>query len=257
LKDALKEQLLALLELQTVDTKVKELEAAIRALPQKLEPMRRDLAKLEAMVAAEKGRVGETETWKKQQEELLAREREQLKLAQSKLSGTRTGKEFNAATREVDFKRKAIAEREAELKKVTEALTSTSTQAGSHDKDVEELRAHLAKEEATIAAKVKELEAEIAAVGGGRGELRARVTPSWLKTYDSLTTKRGYAVSPVVKGSCQGCHMKLPPQLNNILARMESLEVCPRCGRIIYREDTLAPAPETPAPEGTPPPTET
>jgi uncharacterized protein len=251
LKDALKEHLIALLQLQTIDTKVKELEASIRALPQKLEPARRDLSKLESMVSAERARVGETETWKKQQEELLARERDAMKMAQSKLGGSRTGKEFNAATREVDFKRKAISEREAELKKISEALTTTASQAGSHDKDVLDLRAHLAAEESTVAAKIREIEAEIAAVSTGRAELRAKIEPGWLKTYDSLTTKRGYAVSPVVKGSCQGCHMKLPPQLNNILARLETLEVCPRCGRIIYREDTLAPAPD-PAPEDPP-----
>jgi hypothetical protein len=247
LKEELKAQILALLELQTIDNKVKELEASIRALPQKLDPARRDLAKLESMVAAERARLGETDTWRKQQEEALARDRDAMKLAQSKLGGTRTGKEFNAATREVDFKRKAIGERETELKKVIEALTSTSSSAGAHDKDVDDLRSHIATEQTGIEGKVGELEAEVAKVSEGRAALRAQIEPGWLKTYDSLTTKRGYAVSPVIKGSCQGCHMKLPPQLNNILARLESLEVCPRCGRIVYREDSLAPAP---APEG-------
>ena len=33
--------------------------------------------------------------------------------------------------------------------------------------------------------------------------------------------------------------MALPPQLNNILARMESIETCPRCGRLIYRKELL------------------
>ena len=33
--------------------------------------------------------------------------------------------------------------------------------------------------------------------------------------------------------------MALPPQLNNILARMESIETCPRCGRLVYRKDML------------------
>ncbi len=65
--------------------------------------------------------------------------------------------------------------------------------------------------------------------------------------------KRGYAVAPVVKGVCQGCHMALPPQLNNILARMESLETCPRCGRLVYRKELLEPkveaATEEPKPE--------
>ncbi len=41
--------------------------------------------------------------------------------------------------------------------------------------------------------------------------------------------------------------MRIPPQLNNILARMETMEMCPRCGRIIYRKEMLDPAPEAPA----------
>ena len=62
-----------------------------------------------------------------------------------------------------------------------------------------------------------------------------------LKTYDTLLSKRGYAVAPVIKGVCQGCHMALPPQLNNILARMESIETCPRCVRLVYRKELLDP----------------
>lgn len=41
--------------------------------------------------------------------------------------------------------------------------------------------------------------------------------------------------------------MALPPQLNNILARMESIEMCPRCGRIVYRQEMLAPKADAPA----------
>ncbi len=248
----LKEQLVALLELQTIDTKVKELDTAIRALPGRLDGIRRDLAKLEGLVGAERQRVTETQAWRKQQEDQLQRDQDAMRMAKSKLSGTRTGKEYNAATREVDYKRKAISEREAELKKVIEVLASTSSQAGAHDKDVEDLKAHLATEEASVNATIATLQAEIGEVTVGRGAVRARVDAGWLKTYDTLTSKRGYAVAPVVKGSCQGCHMKLPPQLNNILARLETLEVCPRCGRIVYRQDTLAPV--EPAPEGAEPP---
>jgi hypothetical protein len=35
--------------------------------------------------------------------------------------------------------------------------------------------------------------------------------------------------------------MALPPQLNNILARMESIQTCPRCGRLVYRKELLDP----------------
>jgi predicted nucleic acid-binding Zn-ribbon protein len=39
--------------------------------------------------------------------------------------------------------------------------------------------------------------------------------------------------------------MALPPQLNNILARMESIEMCPRCGRLVYRKELLEPVAAT------------
>ena len=43
----------------------------------------------------------------------------------------------------------------------------------------------------------------------------------------------------MIKGVCQGCHMALPPQLDNILARMETIQTCPRCGRLVYRKELL------------------
>lgn len=241
----MKDHLLKLLQLQTMDAKVKELEASMKTLPARLEPGRRDLAKLEGMLAGERQRLAETETWKKQQEAALEREQDGLRMAKQKLQSSKTGKEYNAASREVDNKRKAIADREAELKKLNETLGPTQTLVATRDKDIDELRRHLASEEATVADKIAALQVEIAEASSGRSELRATVEPSWLKIYESLSAKKGYAVAPVLKGTCQGCHMSLPPQLNNTLARMESLEVCPRCGRIVYRKELLEP----PAPE--------
>src|SRR5690606_18386373 len=100
-----------------------------------------------------------------------------------------------------------------------------------------QLREQLAAEEAQVAVKVEELVQQIADASSGRDGLRAKIDKNWLKTYDTLAGKRGYAVAPVAQGTCQGCQMRIPPQLNNILARMESLEMCPRCGRIIYRKE--------------------
>ncbi len=240
---ALKEQLLYLLELQTIDTRVKELDAARRTLPTRTEPLRRDLAKLDGMLGGERQKLAETETWKKQQADMLVAEQEALRSAKSKLQGSKTGKEYNAASREVDNKKKSIHDREVELKKVTEALSSGGTVIGERDDAVAQLREQLATEEAQIAIKVEELAVQIAEASTGREALRAKIDKPWLKTYDTLAGKRGYAVSPVIAGTCQGCQMRIPPQLNNILARMESLEMCPRCGRIIYRKEMIEPAP--------------
>jgi predicted nucleic acid-binding Zn-ribbon protein len=243
-----RDQLLLLLQLQTCDVKVRELDTAAKQLPAKLDPLRRDLAKLEGMLGAERAKLTETETWRKSQQDLVDREREQLKQAQGKLQGSKNSKEFNAASREVENKRKSIADREGELKKVVEAAAQSNTQLSSRDQDVQKLRDELASSEAGMADQLSALQAQLAEAKTARDAARGQVDKQWVKTYDSLVGKRGYAVAPVVKGVCQGCHMALPPQLNNILARMESIETCPRCGRLVYRKDMIEPKTAEPAP---------
>jgi predicted nucleic acid-binding Zn-ribbon protein len=234
-----RDQLLLLLQLQSCDAKVRELDTAAKQLPAKLDPLRRDLAKLEGMLGAERAKLAETETWRKTQQDLIDRERDALKQAQSKLQASKNTKEFSAATREVENKRKSISDRESELKKVVEAAAQSNAQLTTRDQDVQKLRDELASSEAAMADQVQALHSQLDEAKTARDAARTQVDKPWVKTYDSLSAKRGYAVAPVIKGVCQGCHMALPPQLNNILARMESIETCPRCGRLVYRKDMV------------------
>ncbi len=246
----MRDQLLHLLALQTADVKVRELDTAATQLPAKLDPMRRDLAKLSGMLDIERAKLAETEAWRKAQQELIDRERDALKAAQAKLQQSKNSKEFGAASREVENKRKSIADREAELKKVIEATVASTAQLEGRDKDVQALRDQLTASEAAMADQVKALGDQLGEARAARDSARQHVEKTWLKTYDALSAKRGYAVAPVIKGVCQGCHMALPPQLNNILARMESIETCPRCQRLVYRTDMLDPKPDdAPKPE--------
>src|SRR5689334_1850886 len=199
------------------------------------------------MLDAERAKLAETEAWRKAQQEIIDRERDALKQAQSKLQASKNSKEFGAASREVENKRKSISDREAELKKVSEATAAQTAQLASRDGDVQQLRDQLTTSEAGMADQLKALTDDLAAAKAARDTARAAVDKQWVKTYDTLSAKRGYAVAPVIKGVCQGCHMALPPQLNNILARMESIETCPRCGRLIYRKELLEPPPATEA----------
>jgi uncharacterized protein len=240
-----RDQLQHLLELQHCDGKVRELDAAAKQLPAKLDPLRRDLAKLQGMLDAERAKLAETETWRKSQQELIDREREALKSAQTKLQASKNTKEFSAASREVENKRKSIQDREGELKKVAETAKATNEQLTVRDADVQKLRDELASGEAAMADQVKSLNDQLAEAKSSRDAARAKVEKKWTQVYDSLAAKRGYAVAPVIKGVCQGCHMALPPQLNNILARMESIEMCPRCGRLVYRKELLEPKAES------------
>lgn len=235
----LKQQLELLLELQARDATVRELEAEMAKLPAALDTSRRDLARLESMVAGERAKLAETLAWQNDQKATLEREQESLKTAKIRVQQVKNNKEFAAASREVEHKRKAISDREAELRKVGDAMTTSTASSEAHAKDVDQLRQHLAGQEQEVEARLSELRARLDDAVAARDSIRVQVDGQLVKTYDTLASKRGFAVAAVRKGVCQGCHMGLPPQLNNILARMQTIESCPRCGRIVYREEML------------------
>jgi uncharacterized protein len=253
-KATMRQQLIALLELQNADASVREIEKIIAGLPSKLDPVRRDLDKLESLLGAERAKLKDTETWRKEHASAIERENDHLKNAKNKLSASKNGKEFNAANREVDHKRKSISDRETELKKMSEASVTSAAQLETRSKDVEALRQQLLGNQAALVDETAVMQEKLATAIVTRDAARTNVEPSWLKTYDTLSAKRGYAVAPVVKGTCQGCHMALPPQLNNILARFISIETCPRCSRLVYRQEFIDAPPPAPDIDAAPTP---
>lgn len=239
----MKEQLVLLLELQKIDAVVFELRSSIKALPEKLAPAKADLAKLEAMLQAERDRLAETEVWRREQEHLISQDQEDIQKAKSKLQASKNSKDFAAASREVDNKRRSMNEREEEVLKVIEALEKSRGEIAAHEKDVEALRQTIEAEEAKVATQIAELTAQADEASAGRAEITANVEKGLLKKYDYIVQFRGIAVAPVVNGTCQGCHMSVPPQLNNMLARGDSIESCPRCQRLLFREEAFAEPP--------------
>jgi len=213
---------------------------SIEALPERLRPAKQDLAKLEAMLQQERTQVADTEKWRAEQEELVKRDEEAVRQAKSKLQQSRNTKDFAAANREVENKRRMISEREEELLKMIGAMDAARAQLAQREQDVEALRQTVAAEEATVAARTAEVTVELQQDESGREALASQVPRELLRRYEQVQRRRGIALVPVVEGMCRGCFMSLPPQLGNIIARGTSLESCPSCQRLLYRPEMLA-----------------
>ncbi len=238
----MKEQLRLLKELQAIDSRGQELRKSIEALPERLRPAKQDLAKLEAMLHQEREQLAETEKWRAEQEEQVRRDEEAVRQAKAKLQQSRNTKDFAAASREVENKRRMIAEREEEVIKVIGAMDATRATLAQRETDVEALRQHVAAEETAVTTRTAELQAELERAQSGREALSSQVPRDLLRRYEQVQRRRGVALVPVVDGICKGCFMSLPPQLNNIIARATSLESCPSCQRLLYRIEMLAAA---------------
>jgi predicted nucleic acid-binding Zn-ribbon protein len=239
LEVALKEQLKLLEELQRYDARLQEYENGLKALPEKLQALKGDLAKVEAMLERERTQLADAEKFRRDQEFELKNSEGGIAKSKTKLGAVKTGKDYMAAQREVETARKTIAEREEEILKLGEAIEANRAKVVAHEADVAQLREVVSKEEAITNGKMDELRAKIAGEKSGRDASAARVDANVLKKYSAIRMRRGLAVVPVVKGTCQGCHMKIPPQLFIMLQRGTAIETCPTCARIIYWDEIM------------------
>ena len=230
----MREQLKLLEELQKHDARLQEIEGQLKTLPEKLDSLRRNLAKVEKMLQAEQDNLAQVEKWRREQEAQLRQEEEQIVKAKTKLAAVKTSKEYMASQREVENTRKAVAEREVEVLKLLEAIEQSKKSIEAHAVDVNALRAEVEQEEAVINGRIAELQSQADALRGERDAFITEIRPDVLRRYNHIRMRRGLAIVAVTDGVCQGCHMAIPPQLYNILQRRNSLELCPTCYRIIY-----------------------
>ena len=221
-------------ELQQHDAKVQELEVEARAIPARLAQLSEDVARVSAVLEREKVQLTETERYRSEQETQLRHEEQQLAKAKQKATQVKNQKEFMSLQREIETTRRLIGEREEEVLKLSEAVEAFRAKIRSHEADVAKLCEGFEAERASGDLRLAALSAEIAEHRQKRDAVAVRVRADVRRKYDAIKLKKGRAVVPVKGGVCQGCNMRIPPQLYNTLQRGNSLELCPTCARMIY-----------------------
>src|SRR5262245_19327325 len=196
--------------------------------------MQADLQKVEDLLSQERAQLGETERYKADQEAALRNEEQLAQKAKIKLQAVKNTKEYMASQRELETTRKLAQEREEEVLKLLGAIEESKKNIAAHEVDVGVIREAVEKEEDAGRKEIAKLEGQLAEERRGRDQVAAGVRPDVMRRYASIRMKRGLAVVPVKNGTCQGCHMSIPPQLYNTLQRGKSIETCPNCNRIVY-----------------------
>lgn len=74
-----------------------------------------------------------------------------------------------------------------------------------------------------------------------RGEPRSRrVPPRLLDRYEWLLgAGRAPAIVAIVRGSCSGCHLRLPTMVESRTRRAVAVHTCPHCQRMLYVPELL------------------
>jgi predicted nucleic acid-binding Zn-ribbon protein len=93
----------------------------------------------------------------------------------------------------------------------------------------------IAKERKAIEVDTTEMERVVAASDGERRQVLTDIPRATIETFERVfKARQGLAVAPAVDGHCSICHVRLRPQVYNMIRRNDSIIQCDSCQRILY-----------------------
>jgi len=228
------DELVALQELQRLDLENLELRKQLTAIPEELDTLRSDVARVSELLDRERQRLAETEKWRSDRERDVLLKNELMMKSKAKLQSARNEKESKAAQREIDAIRKSIQDCEQEALEGMEVIEQYRKAIAEHGAEFGELERHLALREQEAKDQMAGIEGHLEAWESRRSELTKQVSLPLLGKYERIHKRMGLAVVEVQGGFCKGCNMELLPQAYIELQRGGRLIQCTNCNRILF-----------------------
>jgi predicted nucleic acid-binding Zn-ribbon protein len=224
-----------LLALQDDDTKRLALEQQLKAVP-------REIASVEARIAAEKQAIEtakiewrELESKKKLIEtEIQSAEQKVAKYLTQQLE-VRKNDEYRALTHEIETTETVIGGFEEDELKVMYSIDESKKRFANAEAELKRnINGHEGKIR-TLRERETQLQAEHKAAMATVEAARKEVPELQLKIYDRLANKPGHPVCVAVTGSkCGGCHLKVSANVEMEARKAENITTCDQCGRVVY-----------------------
>ncbi len=159
-----------------------------------------------------------------------------------------TTAQASAIEHEVQFAQTEIERLENEEFASMERTETQEAALATARKQVEELAATLDKTREYVAGQQKQIAEEQSALVAEQEALRKEIAPDLLARFDRVAALRGTGIARGENQQCAGCRMGIRPQVWNQLREGELLS-CDSCGRLLYWDPSMVPAPKTAQPD--------
>lgn len=231
----MRETLSCLIQLQQIDNQIHEIlrmQSACRTREQELA----DEIQTKSVVFDKKSELHSArETEHAEKSTALRKEQDKLSKWEKRLMESKNTREASALAREIDTQKRLNTEAEEVVLRLELEEEELRKEVAELRTELDSLKSEYENEAQNASTKASEFDASLTECQAKREENSTQLSKSLFNKYENIKKLRGgVAVVPARNGSCTGCNMRLRPQLYNIILRIQTLETCPSCKRILY-----------------------
>jgi len=243
-----KETLLQLWDLQTIDDALRDLRDTQAKAATVEKENAESLAAFDAILQGLSDRIAETQRFMREKEDEIREVDANLSRSKQRLSTVQNNRELMALNKELEASRNANRLRTEELGKLLEVLTKSETDHAQKQAERASLEADMSAIVASLHADIAQKQTGLESLNARRVSVRAALPRELISKYDRISKGRnGQAVTDVPNGTCGGCNMAVPPQVFIRLQRLETLEACANCSRLLVYVAALGQEPASAA----------
>ena len=236
----------ALVDLQEVDGRIRELELELKDLPRRKALETARLSGVSADLQAAKANQEYAQERVKGYEEDAKALKSKIQELKTTQLGLKTNKEYQDFSVQIDMVSHDLEAAENKQLAAMDDLPSAQARIADAQAKFDAEKGGVDALCAEIDERIAAVKAELAAAQDERVEkVKAVNDPKFLLYYERLRTKRWPVVVALThEGVCDGCHLVQPPSVGQLAdanakngesGKPQSIVACTMCGRILYR----------------------
>jgi len=230
-------QMNLLKDLQEIDQEISSIEATRHGYRAELDAFSADTTRVQEMLDQLNDEVALLQQAEAELQQGLLKERDNVTRVEGRLPEIQTQKEYVAVLKEIDVAKKANKEIEEQMQAKQQEVTALENDIQEKESELADIQEKSEARGAELLQLLEESEKLLLKRTKTRESVAAELPVSLLRKYHTLFQRRGgLALALARNGACLGCNMQLPPQQYNQLLKVEKIQTCPHCNRILYVE---------------------
>ena len=235
---SMQEKILALYELQKIDSKIDEINKVKGELPLEVQDLEDEMAGMKTRIEHINAEIEELNTLSKQRKREVDQAKIMIGNYKEQQNNVRNNREFDAITKEIEYQELEIELAEKRLKEYAAGVKVKKAQLEEAEALSKERTADLGAKKAElegIEAETAPLVAEYSVQADG---VKEKIDERLLAAYERIrrNVRNGLAVVTVKRDACGGCFNRIPPQRQVDIRQGKKIIVCEYCGRILVAD---------------------
>ena len=224
-----------LIDLQNIDSELKEIEDLLGDLPLKVSSLKNDEKSLQTSIEEGKSKILSLDLEIKNYTSNVDLLIHKIDKQKDQLFLVTNNRQYDALQVEIDNLKNEIDSKENKIIELTEEKESAEKKVIDEEKNLDSLSIDLKKrinrlEE--LMGKNAERKKEFEAL---KSKKRAKIDKTILQRYDKISEARnGLAVVPIIGTGCGGCGAFVPPQIISEVRAKKNYHNCESCSRFLY-----------------------